>query len=157
MMRFRDLKGRLKPLINKNPSKACMFWFVRIFFCFYNVSIWAVCTNDMSSLTHAQYGETLEIAQEIRCPVCQGESVSESRDPLAQQILCDIARAVKKGQSKKNIQDHLVAQYGRRIHFTPSLNQDTWVLWAFPWFFLGMGCLVFLWTLRKKTRGSCRG
>lgn len=84
---------------------------------------------------------------ELRCVVCEGQSLAESDATLAQQMRSEIRRMLSEGQSKNDITAFFVERYGDVILMRPPLATHTLVLWAAPLLLLGCGAL-FLWRRR---------
>lgn len=76
---------------------------------------------------------TLEdLEDEIMCPVCPGETLEQSSSPAAQQVERFIAARIRAGDSKQEIKDKLVAQYGRRILAAPPREGFDLLAWVLP-------------------------
>jgi cytochrome c-type biogenesis protein CcmH len=90
-----------------------------------------------------------ELIKEIRCVVCQNQTIADSNAPLAKDLREKIYGMVVEKKSEEEIKDYLVQRYGEFILFKPRFNKLTMLLWLFP--FLGLSCLIFLF-LRFTTR-----
>ena len=90
------------------------------------------------------------IYKNLRCLVCQGQSIAESNSDFAQTIKLVIRDQVNRGKSEKEIYNFLVEKYGEWIVYKPPLNKMNFLLWFIPYlsFFLG-GVLIFL-VIRKS-------
>ena len=90
-----------------------------------------------------------KILKNLRCLVCQGQSVADSNSDFAQTIKIVVKDQINDGKSEKEIYDFLIEKYGEWIVYKPSLNKVNFVLWFFPYlvFVIG-GVLIFL--LMKK-------
>jgi cytochrome c-type biogenesis protein CcmH/NrfF len=76
---------------------------------------------------------TLEdLEDEIMCPVCPGETLEQSNSPAAQQVERFIAARIRAGDTKSEIKDKLVEQYGPRILAAPSTEGFDLLAWALP-------------------------
>lgn len=93
-----------------------------------------------------------EIADKLRCLVCQGETVAVSNSDLAQDMRQKIIELLKKGKSDKQIFDYFVARYGNFILYRPPVMSSTWVLWFGPPIVLVLGLVVMLVYLRSRAR-----
>ena len=105
--------------------------------CFTTLSTAATFTFS-SDAKRTQFNRFLK---EIRCVVCQNQSIAESDAPLAQDIQRKIYDQLLLGKSESDIKDYLVTRYGDSILFSPPFNRRTLILWAFP--FLLLGGLIF--------------
>ena len=90
------------------------------------------------------------IYKNLRCLVCQGQSIAESNSDFAQTIKLVIRDQVNAGKTEKEIYNFLVEKYGEWIVYKPPLNKTNFLLWFIPYlsFFLG-GVLIFL-VIRKS-------
>ena len=95
----------------------------------------------------------LEIYKNLRCIVCQGQSVAESNSDFAQTIKLVVQDQINEGKSKDEIYDFLISKYGEWIVYKPQLNKANSMLWFLPYFvFIVGGVMIFL--LLKKRRNS---
>jgi cytochrome c-type biogenesis protein CcmH len=82
---------------------------------------------------------------EIRCLVCQAESVEASPSPFAAEVRQLVREQVAAGRSDSEIKEFLVARYGEDILYRPRWRPRTWALWLGPFVALGVGAVaVFL-------------
>ena len=89
------------------------------------------------------------LQRQLRCLVCQGESIDESGSPFADDVRHLVRRRIAAGQSDQQIQDFLVSRYGDFILMKPPLQSDTWLLWLGPFLVLGVAGSV-AWVAVKK-------
>jgi len=82
------------------------------------------------------------LQKQLRCLVCQGQSLDESNAPLAADLRRLIRERIEAGDSDDEVKDYLVARYGDFILMKPPLKQDTYLLWFGPAGFLALGILV---------------
>ncbi len=82
----------------------------------------------------------VEIAQELRCLVCQNESLASSRAELAEDLRREVRGLIKKGNTDQEIKDFLVSRYGDFVLYRPQVKPLTWGLWFGP-------ALAMLWGL----------
>lgn len=87
--------------------------------------------------------------RQLRCLVCQGESIDESHSPLAADLRRLVREQMAAGKSDSQIEDFLVARYGDFILMKPPLQPDTWLLWLAPFLVLGAGGVVAWITVKK--------
>jgi cytochrome c-type biogenesis protein CcmH len=80
--------------------------------------------------------------REIRCVVCQNQSIAESNAPLANDLRKKIHEQIQAGKTNQEIKDYLVARYGEFILFSPPLNKRTLLLWLLPALLLILGLLA---------------
>jgi len=89
------------------------------------------------------------LQRQLRCLVCQGESIDESNSPFAGDVRHLLRQQISQGQSDRQILDFLVARYGDFILMKPPVQPNTWLLWLAPFLVLGAGGAV-AWTAVKK-------
>lgn len=90
-----------------------------------------------------------EITQELRCLVCQNESIADSHADLANDLRNQVRDKLVQNQSKQQIIDYMVARYGDFVLYKPPLKASTWALWLSPFLLIVIGFLV----LRKQIIG----
>lgn len=94
-----------------------------------------------------------DLIKEIRCVVCQNQSIADSNAPLAQDLRTKIYRLIKKHQSNQQVKDYLVKRYGDFILLQPRFDAKSALLWLFPI----LGCLTaggLLFRLLTRERGG---
>ena len=113
-----------------------------IFFLFLNLSF----ANAEVFLVDAN-----KIFKNLRCLICQGQSVADSNSEYAQTIKLVVRDQIKDGKSEREIYDFLVEKYGDWIVYKPPLTKVNFLLWAIPYLvFLAGGILIF--TLIRKNK-----
>ena len=85
-----------------------------------------------------------KISKNLRCLICQGQSVYDSQSDFAISMKILIDNKIKEGKSEKQIYDYLKNQYGEWIVYDPELNKKNLILWAFPLIlFIFGGLLIY--------------
>jgi cytochrome c-type biogenesis protein CcmH len=97
--------------------------------------------------------KVLAIANELRCLVCQNETIAASHADLAQDLRAQIRSQLKAGKSQSEILDYMVQRYGDFVLYRPPVKPTTYLLWGGP-FLLLAAMLVFLWRLLKRRRAE---
>lgn len=87
------------------------------------------------------------IFKELRCVVCEGQSIGESNAALAAQMRAHVREALRAGKSTREILDGFHDAYGETILLTPPFKARTWLLWLAPAVLLLLG----VWLLRRAT------
>ncbi|MGH6879240.1 MAG: cytochrome c-type biogenesis protein [Rhizomicrobium sp.] len=87
----------------------------------------------------AQEARAVALQRELRCVVCQGESLDESNAPLAADLRRLIRALIEKGWSDTQIENYLVARYGDFVLMKPPLDPETYLLWFGPVIVLAIG------------------
>lgn len=92
-----------------------------------------------------------ELSAELRCLVCQNQSIDDSDAPLARDLRVLIRERLVQGETNSQVIDYLVSRYGEFVLLKPRLNARTILLWGGPFAILLIGSLVIF--LRRR-RGS---
>ena len=92
----------------------------------------------------------VEISTELRCLVCQNESLSASQAELANDLRREIRTLIKDGKNDKEIMDFMVSRYGDFVRYRPPLKGSTVLLWFGPALLLAGGLGALLLTLRRR-------
>ena len=93
--------------------------------------------------------KTREISQNIRCLVCQNQSIDESNSELAKDLRVLIKEKVSKGFNNKEIYNYLSRRYGDYILLNPPLKTNTILLWFLPFLILILGTILMLKFIKK--------
>ena len=92
-----------------------------------------------------------EISAELRCLVCQNQTIADSHAGLAVDLKNQVRDMVKKGQSQDEIVEYMVTRYGDFVLYRPPVKPTTMLLWAGPFLLLLIGLTVLVINLRKRT------
>ncbi len=98
----------------------------------------------------------LELAEELRCLVCQNQNLIDSNSGLAHDLRQEVARLVKQGQDKKAVKDFMVARYGDFILYQPPLKPVTYLLWVGPFVLMIIALLLLVWNIKKRSKENNR-
>ena len=90
------------------------------------------------------------LSQELRCLVCQNQTLADSSAPLAEDLRREIRELIAKGMSDKEITDYLVARYGDFVRYRPPVKSQTLLLWAGPTLLLVAGLSGLWFALRRR-------
>jgi len=90
------------------------------------------------------------IAEELRCLVCQNESLAGSRAPLAEDLRRQIRELIRAGKTDPEILDYLVSRYGDFVRYRPPMKPTTWLLWLGPFVLLAAGLATLVTHLRRR-------
>ncbi|MEO8058639.1 MAG: cytochrome c-type biogenesis protein [Burkholderiales bacterium] len=96
----------------------------------------------------------LAIAEEVRCLVCQNESLAGSRADLAQDLRREIRGLIKQGKTDKEVMDFLVSRYGDYVRYRPPVKPTTWLLWGGPFVLLAAGLAALVLFVRRRRNTS---
>jgi len=92
-----------------------------------------------------------DIAAELRCLVCQNQTIADSHAPLAIDLKNQVREMVESGQSQSEIIDYMVQRYGDFVRYRPPMKASTILLWVGPFLLLLIGVTVLMINLRKRT------
>jgi len=95
----------------------------------------------------------LKIASELRCLVCQNETIAASRADLAVDLRNQVREQLRAGKSDAEIRAYMVARYGDFVLYTPPVKPTTWLLWAGP-FVLLVAMAAWMWRTLKRRRAA---
>jgi cytochrome c-type biogenesis protein CcmH len=90
------------------------------------------------------------IADELRCLVCQNQTISDSNASLAIDLRNQIKEQIAAGKSDAEIRDYMVTRYGDFVLYRPPFKATTLVLWLGPPLLLVLGFLLFLGVVRRR-------
>jgi len=90
------------------------------------------------------------IAAELRCLVCQNQSIAESNADLAVDLRRQIREQLKEGRSERDVLDFMVQRYGDFVLYRPPVKASTWLLWFGPFGLLLAGLALLFARLRAR-------
>jgi len=90
------------------------------------------------------------LAENLRCLVCQNESLASSHAELAEDLRREVRELIQKGMSDQEIKNYLVARYGDFVLYEPPVKSSTLILWMGPFALLLLGMGVLFYKLRKR-------
>jgi cytochrome c-type biogenesis protein CcmH len=90
------------------------------------------------------------LSQELRCLVCQNETLADSRADLAEDLRREIREQMRAGKSDKEIIDFLTARYGQFILYKPQVTPTTYLLWFGPFVLLLAGLAVLFYYIKQR-------
>jgi cytochrome c-type biogenesis protein CcmH len=122
-----------------------------------------VCITTVAFIARAQQAKPMSddpeldqrvmtLSQQLRCLVCQNETLADSQADLAADLRGEIREQMKAGKSDKEIIRFLTARYGDFVLYNPPIKPTTYLLWFGPFILLGGG-LVALFRQLKQRRG----
>lgn len=92
----------------------------------------------------------IAISEELRCLVCQNESLAGSRADLAQDLRRELRGLIKQGKTDAEIKEFLVSRYGDFVLYRPPVKPTTWLLWAGPFGLMAVGVVALFVYLRRR-------
>jgi cytochrome c-type biogenesis protein CcmH len=103
----------------------------------------------------AQEARARELSRQLRCMVCQNQSIDDSDAPLARDLRLLVRERLQAGDSNQQVLDFLVQRYGEFVLLRPRLGARTALLWlTAPVLLIGGGVVLFVLARRRNRRGS---
>ena len=94
------------------------------------------------------------LSRELRCMVCQNQSIDDSDAPLARDLRLLVRERLTAGDSDKQVMDFLTTRYGDFVLLNPPMNAKTFLLWALPSGLLILGGIVLVLAMRRRSGGA---
>jgi cytochrome c-type biogenesis protein CcmH len=124
--------------------------------------IWAVCLENPAHAVQpdeimsdpAKELRARDLSRELRCMVCQNQSIDDSEAPLARDLRLLVRERIAAGDSDAEVMDFLVARYGEFVLLKPRLRSHTLLLWLLPPFALAGGGLALWMHGRRRTKSA---
>ena len=91
-----------------------------------------------------------QIHKNLRCLVCQGQSISDSNSDFAQTIKLVVKDLIAQGKSEDEIYSFMAEKYGEWIVYKPPFNKYNFLLWSLPYLALFAGGFLIFLIIRKK-------
>jgi cytochrome c-type biogenesis protein CcmH len=114
----------------------------------------AQAIEPMPFANHAQEVRFQQLTAQLRCPMCQNETLADSNAPIARDLRNQIFQLMQHGQSDEQIKQYLVARYSDYVLYDPPLKPGTMLLWFGPLLVLLGGAGVVLMAIRKRSRAG---
>jgi len=96
----------------------------------------------------------IKIAEEMRCLVCQNESLAGSHAELAEDLRREIRAQIRQGKTDQEVMAFMVTRYGDFVRYRPPVKPTTWLLWFGPFLFLAVAVGLLARVLRRRSRLS---
>ena len=93
-----------------------------------------------------------DLAHELRCLVCQNQTIADSNAPLALDLRSQIREQLAAGRSEREVIDYMVARYGDFVLYRPPFKVTTLALWLGPFLLLALGAFVFWRRVARRPR-----
>jgi cytochrome c-type biogenesis protein CcmH len=92
----------------------------------------------------------LRLSEELRCLVCQNQTIADSHAGLAEDLKQQIREQIAAGRSDAEVLDYMVERYGDFVLYRPPVKMTTVLLWAGPFLLLAIGAVTFAVVVRKR-------
>jgi len=93
---------------------------------------------------------TMRLAAEMRCLVCQNQTLADSNAPLANDLKKELREKLASGMTDQQVIDFMVQRYGDFVLYKPPLQANTWLLWFGPFLLLVGGLLFLILKIRQR-------
>ena len=110
---------------------------------FFNFSVYATSNEILNES---------QIHKNLRCLVCQGQSIADSNSEFAQTLKMVVKDLIKQGKTEDEIYSFLSDKYGDWILYKPKLNYENFFLWSFPYIVLVFGGLIVFFLIKKQQK-----
>lgn len=100
----------------------------------------------------AMQERVMKLSEELRCLVCQGQSLAESHSDFALDMRRKIQSLMEQGMSDKEVKEFLVARYGDFILYRPPLKSTTALIWFGPLILFVVGAAVLLFNIKRRRK-----
>ena len=90
------------------------------------------------------------VAEQLRCLVCQNQTVADSHAQLALDLKNEARTQLAQGRSEQDVIDFMVQRYGDFVLYRPPFKPNTWLLWAGPFLLLAAGLATLLYIVRQR-------
>lgn len=94
------------------------------------------------------------LTAELRCVMCQNQSLADSTAPIAHDLRLEVLRLMREGKSDAQIKQYLVARYTDFVLYKPEVNPMTWLLWFGPGLLILAGGIAIGAIVRRHARGA---
>ena len=96
--------------------------------------------------------KAMAIAEELRCLVCQNQTIAASHAELAIDLKNKVRKMVAEGKTKQEIMDYMVARYGDFVLYDPPVKSTTYALWGGPAVLMVLGVSILLFNLKNRKK-----
>ncbi len=92
------------------------------------------------------------INRELRCLVCQNQTIADSNATLAQDLRREVREMIAAGKSDDEIRDFMIERYGDFVLYRPRMTPENFLLWAAPVLLLAIGAIVVVRVIRRRAQ-----
>lgn len=116
-----------------------------------------MCTQVTYALEPVDYNSPAEeqrfkaLTAELRCVMCQNQSIADSNAPIAHDLRAEVLRLIREGKSNDEIKRYLVERYTEFVLYEPPMHGGNWLLWAGPFLLLLGGGFWVARVIRNKS------
>jgi cytochrome c-type biogenesis protein CcmH len=117
------------------------------------LALLVVVTSAFAQSDPALDARLKKLEEELRCLVCQNQSLADSSAPLAEDLRREVRALAVSGKDDEQIKEFLVARYGDFVLYDPPVKRITWLLWFGPFVLLAMGAGIW-WMIARRRRSD---
>ena len=120
----------------------------------------SIASNTLAAIENIDFSNKAEedryyeMANELRCLVCQNQSLADSDAELARDLRMEILKLMRSGKTNQEIMQFMQDRYGNFVLYRPPVEQNTWMLWFGPFLFLLTGFVGMLLYIKKQSRDN---
>ena len=156
-MRINNLLSPLRPracVAGSNPLSTFLRWIASVASSFAMTliigSTLAQAASDLYTFTTPEKQARFQhVLSELRCLVCQNQTLADSNAPVAQDLRREVAKLVEKYDTDQQVVDFLVQRYGDFVLYNPPMTKTTYILWLGPFILLLIGFIVIFFIVRR--------
>ena len=133
--------------------KLIVIWFVLSITAFAGTTTYAVQPDEIMA-DPVKEARARDLSRELRCMVCQNQSIDDSEAPLARDLRLLVRERIAAGDSNSQVLDFLVARYGEFVLLKPRFERQTLLLWLLAPLLLAGGGLALWLQIRRRSRSG---
>ncbi|MGD7033524.1 cytochrome c-type biogenesis protein CcmH [Methylotuvimicrobium buryatense] len=141
--------------VTNHSINAIMRIIFLVFFLLWGVQAIAAAVEVKNFDTPEQERVYNSLISELRCLVCQNQTIADSNADLAKDLRAQVYKMLQQGKSRQEIVDFMTQRYGDFVLYNPPMKAKTSLLWLAPLLFLVIGLLV-AWSVVRKKRLATR-
>lgn len=126
--------------------------FVWLALCLLPVLAFAQAIQPLPFRDRAEEVRFQKLSAELRCPMCQNETLADSNAPIAHDLRRQVFEMIQAGKSDDEIKTYLVDRYSQFVLYKPPVEPSTWLLWFGPAVLLAAGAVVVAIQVRRRAR-----
>lgn len=131
-----------------------LLFLATLLLCLFAGALGAQAIEPLPFKNHAEELRFQHLTAELRCPMCQNETLADSNAPIARDLRHQVFALMQQGKSDSEIKQYLVDRYSDYVLYDPPVNAATWLLWFGPLLILLIGTVVVVVTIRKRARAT---
>ncbi|MDR6935488.1 MULTISPECIES: cytochrome c-type biogenesis protein [unclassified Luteibacter] len=120
--------------------------------CMLSAAVSAQAIQPMPFRDRAEEVRFQKLSAELRCPMCQNETLADSNAPIAHDLRRQVFEMMQAGRSDDEIKAFLVERYSQFVLYKPPVEPSTWLLWFGPLLLLAVGGIVVAVQVRRRAR-----